>query len=466
MFEWEGVVAGGVNPGAIATDRAGRVYVPVRNGGGVLVFDSARNGNRPLPPVGVGKLQDPSAVAIDIRQNIYVADRARDTVTIFTAYFNGAEYRDSQLSAGQALGQARGPVAMATDPEPRLYMLEDGNMRVQVFTPVPARGKLEKKFAFGVADPPPFGVPTGMAIDSLNKFYVSAGAGVRQFDARGAYARTVVGTGSGVGQVDAPSGLAVDAADRLLVADGGNDRVQLFASEAGGFSPIASLGAAGSGDGQFSSPTSVATAPGALVYVADAANNRIVRLRYDDADHDGAIDALDNCIGLANADQTDRDDDALGDACDPDIDGDGLPNGSDPCPLTNPLIDANRDGCADPITSDVRPSNRASFRARRGPARVAGRAKADALGVARVTVAVRRRTTRGCAWWSERHRRFVRGGCRRPRWQGARGRERWNLRVRRTAFGRGTYAVYTRAVQRTSGLAERPSGARSRFSVR
>lgn len=48
---------------------------------------------------------------------------------------------------------------------------------------------------------------------------------------------------------------------------------------------------------------------------------------------DGVQDGLDNCPNLANSDQLDVDNDGKGDACDDDIDGDGIPNLEDNCPL-------------------------------------------------------------------------------------------------------------------------------------
>jgi len=51
-----------------------------------------------------------------------------------------------------------------------------------------------------------------------------------------------------------------------------------------------------------------------------------------DADSDGVVDSADNCAGLKNPDQKDIDQDGVGDACDQDIDGDGIPNAEDCAP--------------------------------------------------------------------------------------------------------------------------------------
>ena len=48
-----------------------------------------------------------------------------------------------------------------------------------------------------------------------------------------------------------------------------------------------------------------------------------------DTSGDGVGDLIDNCPFEENPDQADLDDDAWGDACDPDIDGDGIPNALD-----------------------------------------------------------------------------------------------------------------------------------------
>ena len=60
---------------------------------------------------------------------------------------------------------------------------------------------------------------------------------------------------------------------------------------------------------------------------------RLVRPGAADEDGDGIADGVDNCPQHANANQTDTDDDELGNECDPDDDNDGISDAEDPYPL-------------------------------------------------------------------------------------------------------------------------------------
>jgi hypothetical protein len=73
-----------------------------------------------------------------------------------------------------------------------------------------------------------------------------------------------------------------------------------------------------------------------------------------DRDFDGIADSADNCPELENADQTDTDADATGDACDADDDADGRFDEDDLCPLTADASqqDTDLDGQGDPCDAD------------------------------------------------------------------------------------------------------------------
>lgn len=445
ILEPEGSFPVGAGPAGVASDDAGRVYVAAADAGRVEVYDNVSDGNRFLRTIGEGILVRPVGIAIDNRGRIYVTDAGRNVVVFFEALTDGAAMRRQFGGDGTELGKVAGPRAVTTDASTRPFVVERGNARVQWFRS--SGGKSVPVAAFGVAEPASFDQPEGIDRDIKGRVYLSndsrTDGAVRVYDERGFLLRQIAEPGADAGQVAGPRGLLLDPFGRLLVTDAGNSRLHLFDIFDAGAAHLETLDAAHAG---FVAPADAVIAPGAQLYVTDAGTNRVVRIRYDDADRDGALDRRDNCLGLADVDQFDTNRDGEGDACDPDDDGDGVADIDDRCPKTIRGLDANRDGCGDPRTTIATPAERQTYRRRRPPSRLTGTAQADEAGVEAVEVALAREAGGRCRWY--------RGGrfgppqpCTEPTYFRAQGGERWVARVRGRALTPASYRLLARTTQ-------------------
>jgi sugar lactone lactonase YvrE len=114
---------------------------------------------------------------------------------------------------------------------------------------------------------------TGVAVDGIGKIYVcDYNNRIQVFDSSGNFLFKFGTFGTGDGQFEKPYGVAVDSTGKIYVADTFNARIQVFDSS-GNF--LFKFGTFGTGNGQFQYPFGVAVDSTGKIYVADTINHRI-----------------------------------------------------------------------------------------------------------------------------------------------------------------------------------------------
>jgi len=200
---------------------------------------------------------------------------ALGTATTAGASFDTPQLVNSWGAAGSDPGQFAYPRGVAVDRSNRVYVVDQGNDRVQVFT---ATGTFVRQWGGSGTGDGQFDSPTGIAVDGTTGDVWVADHGtsrIQRFSATGDHELTFGGHGSNPGQFSGLTGLAVDAAGNLWVAEAGNDRLQRFDSEG---THQLTIGGFGTGDGQFRDPFGLAVSPvSGDLYVADGTNSRIQR---------------------------------------------------------------------------------------------------------------------------------------------------------------------------------------------
>ena len=223
----------------------------------------------------------PFGVAVDSSGNVYVTDQGNNRVQKFTStgtYISQLGCPSGACSAGSANGQFMGPFGVAVDSSGNVYVADYGNNRVEKFTGtgtyLSQLGCPTGACSSGSGNGQ-FNEPSGVAVDSSGNVYVTdfQNNRVEKFTSTGLFVTKWGSLGSGDGQFDAPYGVAVDGSGNVYVADFGNDRVEKFTST-GLF--VTKWGSGpGSGNGQFDVPYGVAVDGSGNVYVADSGNHRV-----------------------------------------------------------------------------------------------------------------------------------------------------------------------------------------------
>ena len=177
---------------------------------------------------GDGEFSHPRGVAIDPAGYVYVADTGNHRIQKFDL---GGNYLLAWGSQGNGPGQFQEPWSLAVDGQGRVYVVDTWNHRVQVFD---GNGLFTQEWGT-------YGTVQDMGADTSKVFW-------------------------------GPRGIAIDRQGRVLVADTGNKRVQVFMA---GGEFLTTFGGLGLGPGQMNEPVGVAVGPEGRVFVADTWNRRV-----------------------------------------------------------------------------------------------------------------------------------------------------------------------------------------------
>jgi DNA-binding beta-propeller fold protein YncE len=145
--------------------------------------------------------------------------------------------------------------------------------RIEAFNS--ANGAFVFQFGGTGTGPGQFQLPSGIAVNNNtgNVWVTDALLNrVQEFNSNGTFLMQFGSTGKGPGFLYQPYGIATDIYGNVWVADTGNNRIEEF-SAAGTF--LQQLGGLGGGNGQFNAPVGVAVDLASNIWVADTGNNRI-----------------------------------------------------------------------------------------------------------------------------------------------------------------------------------------------
>ena len=170
----------------------------------------------------LGEFRWPTGMACDKSGNIYLSDELNHRINIFSDEGNPIKYWGK---AGINEGELNGPSGIAFDSHDNLFVADHLNNRIQKFT---KDGDFIS--SFGDKGPDVLNMPWGVFVNVDGFIYVADWGNDRiaKYDSNGKLIRYFGNRGSENGQFKNPSGVAVDKDGYIYIADWGNERLQIL----------------------------------------------------------------------------------------------------------------------------------------------------------------------------------------------------------------------------------------------
>ncbi len=257
----------------------------------------AQSASPPSSPAGVVALSRPLGMAYDSKGNLFFADSGNHLIRQLDSAGNlftvaGTGIQGFSGDAGPALmAQLDTPSAIVLDAAGNLFIADTHNHRIRridavtgLIATIAGTGVAGSGGDNGPAVAAQLSSPSGLAIDSANLLYIadSQTHRVRRLDLQTGIIVTLAGTGvqafGGDGDLaakaylDSPSGLALDAASNLYLSDTGNHRIRRVDALSGVITTIAGA----SPTSLLDRPLGLAVVPSGLL-ISDAGRQRVLR---------------------------------------------------------------------------------------------------------------------------------------------------------------------------------------------
>lgn len=212
-------------------------------------------------------LVKPYGVAVDSRGRLYVSDTGMKLVFVFNLEATREEEKISFLGMKKP-GRLGRPIGVAVDTQDNVYVSDAIGRKIVVYGP-------DHEFVAAIGQYGALERPAGIAIDSeRNRLYVVdvTAHNVKAYSLGGEFLFEFGKRGSGDGELNFPTNVAVDESGRLYVVDSMNNRIVIFDDE-GKF--VGKFGQIGRVAGSFARPKGIALDSDGHVYVVDAAFDNV-----------------------------------------------------------------------------------------------------------------------------------------------------------------------------------------------